>query len=76
MTGMGITTTSEARRQILRGQRAESIELFVAGPGSILPGTLECRIAAQAGPASDTSSTGFVVFGKWVALNSFAWILL
>ncbi len=76
MTGTMRTTTETAHPAILRGQRAGFTEIFVAGPGTSVPGSFAYRSAAgTARPTRKKTSSAFGVPGKWEDLDCFSFSL-
>ena len=71
MIGMTSTTTQAAQVLIRPGPRVVSLAFCVAGAGTTPPGTYACRSAAGPAQPRGAPSTGFVVAGKWLALDPF-----
>jgi len=75
MTGTTRTITRTARPRIPQGRQAVSSAFCVAGPGSAFPGSFAYRSAAATIQPTGTTSTGFVVAGKWLVLDPFSFSL-
>jgi hypothetical protein len=69
MTGTTRTITRTALPKIPQGHRVGSIEFFGVGPGRTILGSYEYLAVSGSIQTAGSTASGFVVLGKWLALE-------